>query len=311
MSFECKECFKKFDSERGLHGHLKSHKIGVAEYYITHYPRFNKLSGNLLPFKTKEEYFENDFVTRQQLIKWCNQAPEDLVREYIIEVTKRRIKSKNYTHAPFHIELTKRQLPSIEIFKDHFGTYGRACEEMGVKPIFTQGLTDRFFDDFDCKIYIDTREQKPLQFANSELMKLDFGDYTVESKYFTNTFIDRKNPIDFASTFSRDIERFRKEMKRCVELDAYMYILVEKPLDKIEKEYIFQQKRGNRMPKVNWILSNMIQVQHEFPDNCQFVFVKNREQCEKIVPKLLCLGKNLWKTDLQYFIDEENILEEL
>ena len=64
-----------------------------------------------MPFKNKSDYFENDFADRDQLVEWCKIAPDQEVKKYIIELAKRRIKQKKYTHAPFYLELLKRQLP--------------------------------------------------------------------------------------------------------------------------------------------------------------------------------------------------------
>ena len=94
MSYKCKECVAEFESEKALHAHLKAHKMYVADYYVKHYPRFNKLNGNPLPFKKKDDYFENDFINRSQLVKWCDTAPVAEVKEYIIELGKRRIDRK-------------------------------------------------------------------------------------------------------------------------------------------------------------------------------------------------------------------------
>jgi hypothetical protein len=311
MCYKCKECEKTFENERSLHAHFKAHEMSIADYYVTHYPRFNKLNGNPLPFKNKEEYFENDFVSRSQLIEWCFNAPEKMVKDYIIEIAKRRIKEKKYTHAPFHIELKERQLPDIDIYIDHFGTYQNACAEMGVKSIFYKGLTPLFFEKFSAEIATDTREQKPLNFENSQIIKLDFGDYTAMGENFTNTFVDRKSSDDFIGTFGAGFERFKREMERCKELDSYMYIVVEKDLAEIKKEVFIKAKKGHGSGKFNWIISNLIALQHEFYGNCQFIFTKNRSQSEKIIPKLLCLGEKLWHTDMQYFIDTKNILEDL
>ena len=97
-------------------------------------------------------------------------------------------------------------------------------------------------------------------------------------------------------------------MQRCKDINGYMYIVVEKSLENVKKELYFQAKRGRRAPRLDWIVSNLIKIQHEFADNCQFVFTDNRVQSETLIPKLLVLGKKLWKTDLQYYIDKENVL---
>ena len=275
----------------------------VADYYVKHYPRFNKLNGNPLPFKKKEEYFQNDFINRSQLVKWCDTAPAAEVKEYIVKLGKRRINRKKYKKAPFYLELSKRQLPDLDTYKKHFGTYTKACEAMGAKPIFYKGMPKEFYKDIDVEVLIDTREQQPLKFSKSQILKLDFGDYTLGGNNFANTFVDRKSAGDFLSTFGGQVDRFRREMQRCVELDSYMYIVIEKPLATIEKEAIFT--KGRRSPKLNWVFSNLISIQHEFAGHCQFVFTNNRAHSEEIIPKLLYLGNKLWNVDIQYFLDKE------
>jgi hypothetical protein len=303
MSYKCKECGAEFETEKALHAHLKAHKMYVADYYVKHYPRFNKLNGNPLPFKKKDEYFTNDFINRSQLIEWCESAPSKEVKDYIVDLGKKRIERKQYKHAPFYLELIKRQLPDLDIYKKHFGTYTQACEAMGVKPIFYKGMPQEFNKSIDVEVLIDTREQQPLNFKRSSILKLDFGDYTLGGDNFTNTFVDRKSAGDFLSTFGGQVDRFRREMERCVELDSYMYIVVEKSLKAIEKESVFTKAR--RAPKLGWVFSNLISVQHEFAGHCQFIFTDNRSHSEEIIPKLLSLGKKLWNVDIQYFLDKE------
>ena len=237
MSYKCKVCGAEFKTEKALHSHLKAHKMYVADYYVKYYPRYNKLNGNPLPFKNKDQYFNTDFFSRKQLVTWCETAPKDEVKDYIIDIAKKRIKRKEYTHAPFYLELLKRHLPDLDIYKEHFGTYTKACEAMGAKPIFYKGMPKEFNEDVDAEVLIDTREQQPLEFPKSKILKLDFGDYTLGGDNFSNTFVDRKSSGDFLSTFGGQVDRFKREMKRCVELDSYMYIVVEKSIKDIEKEY--------------------------------------------------------------------------
>ena len=303
MSYKCKVCGAEFETEKSLHAHLKAHKMYVADYYVKYYPRYNKLNGNPLPFKKKEDYFQNDFINRSQLVKWCESAPDGEVKDYILELGKKRIERKKYKNAPFYLELLKRQLPDLDTYKKHFGTYTKACEAMGAKPIFYKGMPKQFNNYIDVEVLIDTREQQPLQFNNSKILKLDFGDYTLGGDDFSNTFVDRKSSGDFLSTFGGQSDRFRREMQRCVELDSYMYIVIEKSIKAIEKESIFQ--KGRRAPKLNWVFSNLISIQHEFAGHCQFVFTNSRKHSEEIIPKLLYLGKKLWDVDVQYFIDKE------
>ena len=68
----CMVCKKPFKSEGALHKHLKVHDMDMAQYYTTFYPRKNRLTQELLPFKDKLSYFNTDFSTRAQMIKWCD-----------------------------------------------------------------------------------------------------------------------------------------------------------------------------------------------------------------------------------------------
>ena len=79
---KCKVCGKEFETERQLHGHLKAHKMRMAEYYQTCYPRHDKHTGELIKFKSKDYYFENDFNSRTNLRLWLKDQEEEVAREY-------------------------------------------------------------------------------------------------------------------------------------------------------------------------------------------------------------------------------------
>ena len=49
---KCKVCDKTFATERSLHAHLKAHKLRLAEYYQTYYPRYDKHDGNIIKFES-------------------------------------------------------------------------------------------------------------------------------------------------------------------------------------------------------------------------------------------------------------------
>ena len=50
---KCKACVKEYATDRQLHAHLKAHKMRMAEYYQTYYPRHDKHDGNIIKFKSK------------------------------------------------------------------------------------------------------------------------------------------------------------------------------------------------------------------------------------------------------------------
>lgn len=306
MSFKCKICGETFEDEKKLHMHLRSHKITLAEYYTQYHPRYNLLTEEPLPFKNKEHYFNKDFANRKQLLEWCESNDAATVKWYILEALRKRAELKGLTVGPCHFELQASELPTIELFQKHFGSYTQACEKVGLKPMFSSRLPDEFEDvvDPDIKIFIDTREQQPLEFPCSESLKLDFGDYAVGREHYDYTFVDRKSETDFKSTLSgKNYERFRKELQRTKDMDCYLFVVTETDVSTMESRNNWSPHTSN----MKYIYHNMRVLSHEFAGNCQFIFTGGREQSQDIIPKILTLGKKLWNVDLQYYIDHKLI----
>ena len=158
--FICKVCSEIFSSERSLHAHLKSHKMILAEYYTKYYPRYNLFTKDPLPFKNKEDYFNRDFSTYEQLISWCEKTKPLVVKEYIINLLKKRVAAKKLKLGPSHVELIINHMPTIDIFQKHYGSYTAACDAIGIKPMFGERLPESFKQKIDpqMKIFIDTRK---------------------------------------------------------------------------------------------------------------------------------------------------------
>ena len=297
MSFKCKECSEEFTSSKSLHAHIKKHNLILGDYYVKHFQRKNKLTGDLLQFKNYEDYFERDFSNYSQMIKWCETAPETEVKDYAIDCLKKRIEKK---HAPNTIELFTADLPSMRIYKRLFGSYSKACEICNTKPMFQSSLSKEFDNDYrNSKIYVDTREQQPLSFQNSEKLKLDVGDYAVNGDDYDYTYVDRKSFSDFCGTMTVGEKRFIRELQRCRDLGCYLFIVIECDLYNMSKINAFSPKRYN----LKYVFHNMKEMQHEYRDCCQFVFSGNRSSSQILIPKLLMCGKKLWDTDMQYFLD--------
>ncbi len=300
--FNCLECGDDFDTERSLHAHIKKHDMFLHDYYVKHYGRKDLLTGDLLPFKNKEDYFNSYFLNRQNQNTWFDQTEDSLEKQAILlEMLEFRVKHRNLKEAPNEVELIAAGLPSIKYFKKHFGSYTVACEAVGVQPMFTGRLPKNFSDPVDAKIFIDTREQQPLEFSKKEFLKLDLGDYAIENKYFNYTFVDRKSEGDYKSTLSQDnLERFRRELSRAREQDSFIFVVVESDIDSIEKN----NHKSSHKANLKYIYHNMRVLQHEYRDCCQFVFSGNRENSVKLIPRILFHGRNLWNVDLQFYINE-------
>lgn len=307
-SHKCQICHEEYDTEKGLHIHLKKHKIDLPTYYTTYFPRYNKLTGKPLPFKKKEHYFNIDFYNRPQLLKWCKITDKEEVSEYILSKLKKRIDDKQLKYGPNHLELIHAKLPDIDTYKNIFGSYGKACELAGVKPLYGSPIDPKCFKEDkefeDLKILVDTREQKPLKFKKSEELKLDFGDYTVGGKDYNYTYVDRKAEQDFKGTLSGGFERFRRELQRVKDFDSYLFIVVESSMAKIYKNNLAVPYRSS----LEFVYHNMRVLNHEFAGHCQFVFSGDRKKSQSIIPKILKLGKSLWDVDLQYYIDNHGLV---
>ena len=304
MQFKCLECNGEFNSVRSLHAHLKKHSFSLADYYTKHHPRKNLLTGTLLPFKNLETYFTEDFENREQLLRWCGFEEEAVVKEYIKNLLKRRIEEKELRFAPCHLEIETSTLPSIDIYKKFFGSYSAVCQEIGSSPMFGKNLPKAFHEDYsNTLVFVDTREQQPLKFDNEREVKLDFGDYTAGGSAYTKTFVDRKSESDFKGTLvGENLDRFRRELERCRQMDSYLYIVVESSLEKIETNNPFGAHKAN----LKFIYHNMRLLQQEFAGYCQFVFSGSRKNSTVIIPKLLAMGPKLWEVDVQYFIDKDS-----
>lgn len=303
---DCKICEKTFSSEKGLHCHLKQHQTTMAEYYTSYHPRINKLTGGALPFKNKEDYFSQDFSTREQLVEWCESAGAEEVKPYILSLLKKRISSRSLARGPSHIELNLSNLPSVDSYVKMFGSYTNACSEAGVRPLFSSRLPKGFTesDPSGLKIFIDTREQQPLSFDSCESMKLDFGDYTAAGKDYSYTYVDRKSPGDFIGTLSlNNLERFRNELTRSRDMDCYLFVVTESDVSQIHKH----NRRGAHSSNLKFIYHNMRVLAHEFADSCQFIFTGSRRGSEFLIPYILKWGKDLWSVDLQYYIDRNEL----
>ena len=303
---ECKECGQKFKTERSLHAHIKKHNLTVAEYYTKFFPRKNLLTGKPMPFKNKKEYFSKDFSNLSQLKQWFDrEGPTEETKKYILGKLKNMIKDKDLTKSPCHIDLVLSDMPTVDMYKKCFGSFSEACSQAKIRPRFPHNIVKGFFDK-DCsyeklEIFIDTREQKPLEFKKSKSLKLDFGDYTLGGSSYSYTYVDRKSEGDFKSTMSVGFERFKRELERAREFNSFMYIVVESSIEKIKKNNVFSPHKSN----LAYIFHNARLLTREYSDVSQIIFSGGRKASQYLIPRLLGFGRPLWTCDMQYFIDKK------
>lgn len=303
---KCQECGQIFKSERSLHAHLKKHNLTVAEYYTKFFPRKNLLTGKLMPFKNKKEYFSKDFSSLNQMKEWFRlQGPCESTKKYIIDKLKSMIVEKDLDASPSHIDLSLSEMPTIDMFKSCFGSYSAACHEAGIPLRFPHNIVKDFFNKNtqyeEMEIFIDTREQKPLSFKNSKSLKLDFGDYTVGGANYNYTYVDRKSEGDFKSTMSVGFERFKRELERARQFNSFLFIVVESSIEKIKKNNLFAPHKSN----LSYIFHNAKFLSRNYSDVAQILFSGGRKSSEYLIPRILGFGRPLWTCDMQYFIDKK------
>tara|TARA_Y100000401_G_scaffold86599_1_gene71908 strand:- start:164 stop:679 length:516 start_codon:yes stop_codon:yes gene_type:complete len=158
----------------------------------------------------------------------------------------------------------------------------------------------------DHLIYIDSREQKPLNISDfpTEVKGLKFGDYCLNDKSKThNTYIERKSVPDLIGTLSSGLERFKNEINRAAEEEAYMVILVERKLEEcLAFNRLSHVYKKNTRVTPDFIFHNVRDLIQEFP-HIQFLFANGRKECVRIVKKLLLSDVLKDKFDLQLAYD--------
>jgi ERCC4-type nuclease len=150
------------------------------------------------------------------------------------------------------------------------------------------------------RILVDTREQDPLPFENTGVEKLFIGDYLLDAEY-SYTYVDRKSSNDFIGTMTSGLSRFEREIETTVSLNGYLFVVVESSITNIYANY------GNftKATTIEYAFHNMRALCHKYPRRIQFLFTGNRAKSIEIIPKLLRFGKELWETDIQYFLDSK------
>ena len=116
----CKECGEEFSALKSLHAHFKKHKIFMGDYYVKHFPRKSVHTGNLLPFKTLDQYMSSFFANKKEEKDWLLSAPPERVKKYCKKAYKDLINTKNKKFAPYYNEAETRDLPSVDLVRKAF-----------------------------------------------------------------------------------------------------------------------------------------------------------------------------------------------
>ena len=304
---KCQECKEKFKDYISLHRHLRSHKMLLVDYYNKYYPRKDLLTNEFIKFKNRDQYLSDDFNTKTNMKKWLKSLHIEKAKEYCESILLKRKEDKGIEYSPSQVELRSLLSPPTQYFNELFEGYYELCQGLGLKNKYV------YANDIVCgtplqnqKIYIDTREQKPLRFKGEiEVKTLKFGDYAFsDEKAACNCHIERKSLSDFIGTMSGGHERFVNEIERAQEQEAYLIILVEESLQnalsfkflpyiskkiKATPEFVFHRARGliQKYPKI------------------QFLFVNGRKESVRVIEKIFTSNCIHEKIDLQLAYDNK------
>jgi hypothetical protein len=306
MELFCAKCNERFSGVTDLSKHISTHRISQKRYFEEHFPRKDLSNGSIISFKSLEQYFLSDFVDKTSMKKWLADSGKEKAANYIAAKLKKYCDLKKMQFAPpeFFIQ-TIGFLPSIRFIEKLTGlNYNQICEKSGVETIFNySNLVERINKYKQVKqIVVDTREKKPLSFGKEFRrveMCLSYGDYALSPN--SKTVIERKSFGDFFGTIGPGLERFEREMTRAKEDGGYIIIM-------IESTYSSLAHRNIRWGKANpeYIFHRLRDLYKKF-DCFQVVFCDGRTQMKTLIPKLLGVGDEIRKIDIQHCIDTKII----
>lgn len=304
--YKCKICNTEFKDQKSLHQHIsKEEKTRLAQYYHTYYPKYDKLTGKIIPFKSFEYYFNNDFTDRSNFVKWLSQNIKTReAKKYCYNKLKERIEKKDLTYTPCHAELKTLQMPNIIGYEALGGidNYLKFCDSFGLVNRFEYNKKRIRNNNKEIEIIVDTRERSPFSFDSKTInKKLDFGDYSVEGSYLS---IERKSMSDLAGTLTTGFDRFCREIER----SGYLIVLVEETAEYV-MNFTPDYKWSNKSKIRGSFICNRIRGLLQTYDNLQFLFANGKDEGALLCKKILTMNPDKVKTlDLQWLHDLKLLL---
>jgi hypothetical protein len=300
---KCKLCQQDFNDDKSFHSHLKSHKLRMLEYYQVHEPRYDLRTGERINFKSKDYYFSNDFNNKINLKKWLKSQPLEKRKEYLSNFLKKRKEKHSLEFAPSEVELRSITSPAIPFYQEVFGGYYSYCSSIGLKQKYQYPSSLlKYKEKQGFKIFIDTREQKPLVIDYpTESKGLKFGDYAL-SDPDCKCYIERKSITDFIGTLSGGFGRFCREIERALAADASLVVLVERPLQEcLSFQHLnYVSKKIKVTPE--FVFHNVREIIQKYP-SVQFLFVDGREECVRVMKRIFFSDGEFKNYDLQLMYD--------
>ncbi len=283
---------------------LKKFKIKQKDYFEDTFPRRDLLTGEKIEYKNIENYFNSDFVNKNNLKKFLKQNPEG-GKSWSIEYLKNRKEEKNLIYSPSQAELRSLFCPSIPYFES-VGGYNEICAGIGYKNRYDYKKELVFNKLINPTIIIDTREKLALKLVcKSEVGTLKIGDYALKDSKLS-IFIDRKSLSDFIQTLSKGYERFQREIERAVKSNSYIIMQVESDINSaLGFEYL---PHIHSKATSAFIFKRLRDLLTKYPNHFQVVFADGRIDAAKLVLKIFELGSEVKNIDLQYRLEKGELV---
>ena len=138
----------------------------------------------------------------------------------------------------------------------------------------------------DYTIVTDSREQNKLWTTNTEVKKLDAGDYSIVG-YENEFVIERKSISDLVGTLTTGHKRFNAEIERSKKL-KYFAIIIEGTINDVMKGIRYSKTPG-------YVVSSILFTIH-MKYNIPVFFCRDRTECKTVIREL---AKTFIKQQLQ------------
>jgi ERCC4-type nuclease len=190
--------------------------------------------------------------------------------------------------------------PSIKYIIKKYGekAYYKMCICGFLKVRYDYEQSLNFDEKINLNFLIDTREQNVITLPNSQIAKLNYGDYSIEDNP-NNIFIERKSLLDFIGTLSSGFDRLKRELDRCVKDNGYLIMLIEEAYPNLLE---FNDRAECRRVKAtpDFIMHRARELLTLYPHNLQVLAVNGRIEAARIIKRIFTIKQDIKKVDLQY-----------
>ncbi len=295
--------YSEFKSEKEFKKFCRDNKITLEEYFNKYEPRQDLLTGEVIPYKNRYNYFSIDFVNKKNMATWLKAIRAEEAEKYILNALKKRANKKEWKFFPSQVECrSTKEIPALNILD--YAKNDKILDGLGLEKrfVYPNSIKYQFANLENLILGFDTREQKILKFRNVKMVesKLNFGDYApLNEPYFNNVFFERKSIQDLWGTMSQGFDRFCREVERAASQEGYIIVVVDYLFYKAQSYN--HNKRFSRASS-DFIFNRIKDLLQEY-SNIQFVFSGGRKESVELIKKIILMGENAKIYDIQYLMD--------